>query len=92
MKQVTDTKGHIIKKWIWQIVLFLLIAAIMASCYGSKGYYAGTYRIKSLQGDTATFRGIRGTYIINGKKAKIGLKIHLYGINDSTKVNVVRIK
>jgi len=80
------------KKWIWQIVLFLVIAAIMASCYGSKGYYAGTYRIKSLQGDTATFRGTKGKYLIHAKNLKIGLKIHLYGINDSTKVNVVRIK
>ena len=80
------------KKYIWQIILFLVIVAIMASCYGSKAYYAGTYRIKSLEGDTVTFRGIAGVYVIDGKKAKIGQKIHLYRTFDSTKVNVVRIK
>lgn len=77
------------KKYIWQIVLFLIIAAIMASC---RGYYAGTYRVKSLDGDTATFRGMVGKYLIDGKKYKIGQKIHFHRTIDSTKVNVVRIK
>jgi len=78
------------KKYIWQILLFIVLAVILFSCSVSHLHKSGTYRIKSLQADTATFYRLEGNYLIDTTGLKIGQKIYLKRVYDSTLATVIR--
>jgi len=80
------------KKYIWQILLFIVLAVILFSCSVSHLHKSGTYRIKSLRADTATFYRLEGNYLMDTKNLKIGQKIYLKRVYDSTLATVIRIK
>jgi len=63
------------KKWIWQIVLFLVIVAIMASC--SRDIYSKTYTIERVNGKLIEFKGVNNYYVTNCDTFKVGDKVKL---------------
>lgn len=54
-------------------------------------YYSGKYRIRSLEGDTATFYKVKGKYTVPPAGLKKGLKIPLKRTSDKNKANVILI-
>jgi len=75
------------KKYIWQIILFLVIVAIMASCYGSKVI---TGEITAVNGDTVQIRQHRFKVLEN--VPKINDKCTFTPTKDSSKVNSIKLK
>lgn len=75
------------KKWIWQIVLFLLIIAIMASCYGSKVI---TGEITAVRGQEVQCRG--KWFKVEGIAPQVGKTVSFTPTKDSSKVNSIKLK
>lgn len=73
------------KKWIWQIVLFLLIVAIMASC--SKVI---TGEITAVNGREVQCAG--KWFLVEGTPPQIGKTVSFTPTKDSSKVNSIKLK
>lgn len=75
------------KKYIWQIVLFLIIAAIMASCSGSKAIIG---EITAINGQMVQCKG--KWFKVEGTPPQIGKTVSFTPTKDSSKVNCTKLK
>ena len=75
------------KKWIWQIVLFLVIAAIMASCKTSKVI---TGEITAINGQMVQCKG--KWFKVEGIAPQVGKTVSFTPTKDSSKVNCTKLK
>lgn len=75
------------KKYIWQIILFLVIAAIMASCKTSKVI---TGVITASCGQMVQCKG--KWFKVEGTPPQIGKTVSFTPTKDSSKVNCIKLK
>jgi len=75
------------KKYIWQIVLFLILVIIMASCTTMK---TGYYTVKEIRGlSTVVLKEVQGDWHIpNSDTLKVGQKIYLTRTKVDSLINV----
>lgn len=80
-------------RYLWQVILVLILAAILISCSTNHLHRSGNYRVRSIDSlNLYSFYWVKGIYQLPDTNAKIGQKIYLKRVYDSTKANVVRIK
>lgn len=84
---MTTEKRNLIK-----LIMIGIVILMMFSCTSSHLHYSGNYRIDSLEGDTVTFKGVRGRYSIPNEGLKNGQRIYLKRTYQREKVNVYPVK
>jgi ribosomal protein L2 len=67
---------------------YLLLAILLGGCT----LQSGTYRIKTLSDNTATFYKVKGKYTIPSNGVKAGDKIAIQRVTDKRKANVFPLK
>lgn len=88
MQQIKKTFKQ---KYLWQFILFVILGLILSSCSDNHLHRSKTYRVKSLDGNTATFYRLDGKYSIDTTGLKIGAKIYLQRCKGNQLPNVIRI-
>lgn len=83
---INETKNLI------KLIIIGILIMLMCSCKTTYLHYTGKYRITSLHGDTATFRGIESKYTIPPAGLKQGMKIKLNKTNYKPLANVIPVK